>query len=297
MVKVDTYSDYCARVEQAARFVYSNLDRSVSVAELADLACMSPYHFQRVFKRVSGEKVGHFARRLRLEKAAWRLQNTNDSISEIAIDAGFESLEPFARAFRTEYGSSASEFRESKWLTYVHSSANQAHFVPTGEMEFVPLGREGCSALFSVETVAVRRVAARPHHGSPHLIGKSTLEFWSEVQQLGLDPRRDPLISYSPKLTAGMPVAEVKTFVGTDSELVSTGDFIRQDVGGGDHLVVLHFGDMRKLGDFWFRIWAEIMPASGAKQRPGFVFQVGRLIDGGSTGETTIYIPVFQLCA
>ncbi|WP_156462448.1 AraC family transcriptional regulator, partial [Methylobacterium sp. CCH7-A2] len=42
------------RIRRAIEFMHENIDREISVAQLADVACLSPFHFARMFKRVTG---------------------------------------------------------------------------------------------------------------------------------------------------------------------------------------------------------------------------------------------------
>lgn len=80
-------------------------------AALADRACLSRFHFGRVFRRFVGEAPGEMERRLRLERAAHALSATGQDVTGIAFDAGYDTLEGFSRAFRRAYGLSPSRYR------------------------------------------------------------------------------------------------------------------------------------------------------------------------------------------
>ncbi len=58
---------------------------------------LSPFHFHRVFRAVTGEGVAEHRRRLSLEQAATRLRTTNRPFLEIALEAGYEAHESFTR--------------------------------------------------------------------------------------------------------------------------------------------------------------------------------------------------------
>jgi AraC family transcriptional regulator len=70
----------------------NNLDRPLSLEELASIASFSPYHFHRIFRGIVGESVKEHVRRLRLERAAHRLRFTGQPVTEIAFDAMAQSL-------------------------------------------------------------------------------------------------------------------------------------------------------------------------------------------------------------
>ncbi len=110
-----TAMDYKKRVCQAMNFISQNLERDLSLEEIARAASFSMFHFHRIFKAVVGETVAGFTRRLRLEMAANRLlSNQYDDITMIALECGFSSSQNFAKAFRQHFGMSASEYRKSK---------------------------------------------------------------------------------------------------------------------------------------------------------------------------------------
>ena len=97
--------------DRLVALVGHSLDDSASGASLADNAAYSRGHYQRVFRDMTGEAPGECRRRLLLERAAHRLRYSNDRITDIALLAGFDSLEGFSRAFRKAFGASPSVFR------------------------------------------------------------------------------------------------------------------------------------------------------------------------------------------
>ncbi|HGY1014843.1 TPA: GyrI-like domain-containing protein [Aeromonas salmonicida subsp. smithia] len=89
-------------------------DPDLSIEALADRACLSLYHFHRVFTAVAGEAPGEMCRRLRMQRAAWQLCYTDASITTIALGAGLASSQAFAKAFRRHYGCTPGAFRRDK---------------------------------------------------------------------------------------------------------------------------------------------------------------------------------------
>ncbi|MCX7747465.1 MAG: AraC family transcriptional regulator [Clostridia bacterium] len=110
-----TTIDYKKRVFRAMNFISRNIERDLSLEEIAESAAFSMFHFHRIFKAVVGETVAGFTRRLRLELAANRLISKQlDDITTIAMDCGFSSSQNFAKAFRQHFGTTPSEYRKSK---------------------------------------------------------------------------------------------------------------------------------------------------------------------------------------
>ncbi|MDY0163415.1 AraC family transcriptional regulator [Desulfobotulus sp.] len=110
-----TLMDYRRRICDAMNFISRNLDRELSLEEIAGAAAFSAFHFHRIFTTLTGESVAAFTRRLRLERAANRLlQNPRENITDIAMDCGFSSSQNFAKAFRQCFAMSPSAYRKSK---------------------------------------------------------------------------------------------------------------------------------------------------------------------------------------
>lgn len=99
------------RVQESARRMESSADRPLPLADLAAQACMSPYHFLREFKRVTGITPHQFVLSLRLRRAAERLRHGNEPVLRIAIEAGFSDLSEFNRRFRRMLGVTPRAYR------------------------------------------------------------------------------------------------------------------------------------------------------------------------------------------
>ena len=104
--------EYETRVNRVIDHIRGHLADELSLSTLARVAAFSPFHFHRVFRAITGETLFGFIHRLRIEKAAGALLNHPDqSVLEIALDHGFASAATFARAFKTRFGMSATEWR------------------------------------------------------------------------------------------------------------------------------------------------------------------------------------------
>jgi AraC family transcriptional regulator len=137
-LKKFTAADYKVRACQAMNFISRNLDRDLSLDEIAEVALFSKFHFHRIFKSVVGETVAGFTRRLRLERAAARLiANPMQDITEIAYGCGFSSSQNFAKAFRQHFALSPTEFRKSKNGNKFGNNGNGLRLHVTYDLETV----------------------------------------------------------------------------------------------------------------------------------------------------------------
>jgi len=92
-------------------------DRATTVRELADRLHISPCHFCKLFKKQTGLTFTGYRTQLRVEAAKKLLLNRHLRISEVAFEAGFDSIPYFNRAFRRLVGCSPSEFRVRQGLS------------------------------------------------------------------------------------------------------------------------------------------------------------------------------------
>lgn len=104
-------AEYTARINRVVDHIERNLTQRLSLADLADIAHFSRFHFHRVFGAMVGETVHQFVRRLRVERAATMLRNPGRSVTEVAMECGFASSATFARAFKAAFGVSATQWR------------------------------------------------------------------------------------------------------------------------------------------------------------------------------------------
>ncbi|MBE7636730.1 helix-turn-helix domain-containing protein [Sneathiella sp. P13V-1] len=104
---------YEQRLQRVTDYIYENLDQDIDLLHLADIACMSPYHWHRIYQAVHGETITATVRRLRLAKAAHLLTNTSRNIAEIVESCGFQNTQYFTRVFKKHYGVPPAHYRKS----------------------------------------------------------------------------------------------------------------------------------------------------------------------------------------
>jgi AraC-like DNA-binding protein len=111
-----------------AGLMLESLDEEGSGEHLAERAYWSRSHFHRLFRALLAEPPGEMRRRLFLERAAWQLGRSDVSVTEIALDAHYGSLEAFTRAFRKAFGVSPSLYRRLGASYYWLPARNGIHF-------------------------------------------------------------------------------------------------------------------------------------------------------------------------
>ena len=99
---------------QFRQVIDAHLFKPVTVEELAMLTNLSVSSFKREFKRVYNSSPASFIRQKKLERAAELLLASDENVSNIAWDCGFQDLTHFSRLFKQTYGSSPRDFRVSQ---------------------------------------------------------------------------------------------------------------------------------------------------------------------------------------
>ena len=112
--EADRYSAF--QIETAHRvheFLTQNLDRRCTIEELSKAFLMNPSTLKEIFKAVYGDSIAAHIKNHRMERAAARLLESDDSISEIAKSVGYESHSKFSAEFRKMYDVSPAAYRKA----------------------------------------------------------------------------------------------------------------------------------------------------------------------------------------
>jgi AraC family transcriptional regulator len=102
------------RLLRGKDYLDSFLGGHVRLAEVASEACLSPYHFHRLFREVFRETPNQYLQRKRLANAQRLLEHGEQSVTDICLEVGFESITSFSSLFRRSFGCSPREYRFRK---------------------------------------------------------------------------------------------------------------------------------------------------------------------------------------
>ncbi len=96
-------------IQQSLDYIEDNLKAEISIAELADMAGYSLYHYERIFKNLVGISISQYVKRRRLLHAAFEIAG-GSRIIDTAYNYGFDTNAGFYKAFIREFGSAPSEY-------------------------------------------------------------------------------------------------------------------------------------------------------------------------------------------
>ncbi|MDG3088452.1 AraC family transcriptional regulator [Vibrio hannami] len=111
-------TNYDLKLKPVIRYLEQNYNSSLNLEKVASLAALSPYHFHRVFKAVTGETLNEYLRRLRLQQAAQDLFYRKPPVIDVALEYGFSSSQNFAKAFKKYFDLSPTDIRECESIEH-----------------------------------------------------------------------------------------------------------------------------------------------------------------------------------
>ena len=111
-IRASTREELWRRVNLARDFLHAHLNDSVSLSEIAAVACLSPFHLLRVFQGAFGQTPHQYLNHCRLERAKFLLEKTPIPVTAICLECGFTSLGSFSTLFHKQCGMSPRQWRQ-----------------------------------------------------------------------------------------------------------------------------------------------------------------------------------------
>jgi len=120
--------EYLEKRNKVVEYINNNLDKKISISELAKISNLSKFHFHRVIKGLLGEPIGNYIARTRVETATLLIRYTNLEIQDIAYQVGYAKASSLNKIFKQYYNISPTEYRKNKSLKINHSVSLQSNF-------------------------------------------------------------------------------------------------------------------------------------------------------------------------
>jgi len=280
-MKKTTKDDYCRSVNKVTEYIEKNYAADLTLDTLSRISGFSKYHFHRIFLAVTGESLNAFVRRVRLSKSTGKLAN-DLSVTEVAMQSGYETPAAFARAFKEQYGLSPKAFakniKEQKGDAMI--DARIIDFEPVEVLYVRKRGDYEVSAGEAFEVLFGFAYAQKIKYHK-NLLGKETRVFGIGHDDPNMtapeDLRYDACISYD------------------DQSVKPEGEVGIKTIEGGRHLSFLHKGPYEELKKVYSDLMAYIIEHGiTMADRPPFERYLNR--DPGRTKpenlKTEIYIPI-----
>lgn len=110
-LRPSTRNELFRRTQRARVRIEDSYLEDLRLEDLAREACLSPYHFHRTFREVYGVTPHQYVQRLRLQRAARFLQETDLPIAAVCTKSGFESVPSFSTLFHSRFRIPPARFR------------------------------------------------------------------------------------------------------------------------------------------------------------------------------------------
>lgn len=101
------------QIQKTIDFIEEHLDGEISIEELSKTAALSPFYYQRLFRRLVKKPVAEYIRLRRMAKATELLKQKNRRILDVAVELGFSSHEHFTRTFKDTFGMTPEAYRKN----------------------------------------------------------------------------------------------------------------------------------------------------------------------------------------
>jgi len=247
---------YKERVNRAINFIGKHLDEELELDELCRIACFSKYHFHRLFTVYTGLPLRGYIKWLRLKRAAHQLiVHKEETILNIALDAGFESHEAFSRAFKQVCGQSPSEFRrKANWESFENPPQ--------------PMHIKGEKIMtITIKELPSKRLAVMEHHGDPIRLSDTLdkLITWAKSQAIVLKPKPGEAFGFGYNDPREVKPEEFRF----DLALSIPKDFklndpvIERTLPTGRYAITTHKGSRDNIGDTIYSLYRDWLPESG----------------------------------
>jgi AraC family transcriptional regulator len=269
-MKPSTEQDYYERIVRTLVHIQRHLDDELDLDTLASVAAFSRFHFHRVFRGLVGESLKEYVRRLRLERAAQRLEQHDDPIVQIALEAGFETHESFTRAFGGMFKTSPTSYRAAH--TPAPESASGTHLDDTSGYHLPDHGEPlpvEVKELPSITILFLRHVGPYSQVGATW----GRLMSWAGMHGLlGPSARMIGIVHDDPDVT---PTDKVRydAAVVVDRPVQPEGEFGVTEIAGGNYAVFTHRGPYDTLSMTYQRFYGAWLPKSGRELRDAEAFE------------------------
>ena len=288
-MKPSTGAIYHDRIKRVVGFLNDQVNSNPTLETLADVAAISPFHFHRVYRAVTGETPSATLRRLRLARACYLLQDADRLVADVAFAVGYDSSQSFAKAFRAATGCSATELRKDE-----AALANVMQQLSAPEEASAAVRPEIEVKVVSVEPF---RVIASRHLGPHKGLFSAYGDLFAWAEQTGLLAGFKGIYGIPVDDPGETPEQQCRfdccVDLGADAKGADT--FREKELGGGDFAVVRHVGPYEGLEQKYDYLYGPWLASSGYELREQTLFN--HYLQDPETvppeeWQTDVYLPV-----
>ncbi|ANL66003.1 AraC family transcriptional regulator protein [Rhizobium phaseoli] len=251
---------YETRLRRVSAYIHDHLDEELDMERLAGIACLSSYHWHRIYRAIYGETLAATVKRLRLHRAAGEIVSTELAVSEIAKRSGYPNLQSFNRIFKSVYGMPPARYRKE---------GSHAAFQPS------PDGKTKAMFDVTIREIAPTELIGVAHRGTYMQIGKAFETLFGTLYARGLarpDMRMIGLYLDDPDIVPAEQLRSIACVTGS-AEVSAEAPFERRRIDGGDYAVLRHKGPYADMHKAYQWLYAEWLPKSGRQLKDSVMFE------------------------
>lgn len=260
------HESYQHRFERVFDYLFEHLDQDLTLERVAAVAHLSPHHFHRLYRGVTGETLAATVRRLRLHLAASMLSRDSLPLLTIARRAGYASQQTFSRGFRDAYGVPPGGFREQA----AHTSAPDTSSTNGANMYTV-----------TITSIAVQHLAGYSHAGDYMLIGHAFEKLNARLAFEQFDMSQCRMLAVYFDDPSATPVQALRSFAAlafdsSEIEMPVVGlpaDLERMTLEGGEYAVLEFKGPYSELHHAYEWLYGSWLPQSQRTPADGAPFE------------------------
>jgi len=245
------WSRYQKRIRTVIEYIHDNPGAKLTSDALAEVAHLSPYHWHRIYKSITGESAAATVKRCRMHNAAATLLRTDTPVVEVGASVGFPEVHSFTRAFKSHYGVAPGQFR-----------AARTEMVEDGIEETA--GKDLNYAKVNIIESPERRLVGLWHYGDFMTIGVTFEKAMAQCAMADVLPDQPQTIGVyfaDPDCT---PEKHLKSFAGVllDKDISTPETLESYTTCAGKFAVLTHQGPYALLAQGYHWLYSNWLPAS-----------------------------------
>ncbi|WP_455613230.1 GyrI-like domain-containing protein [Bacteroides congonensis] len=279
--KLETSNIHHQKIQDIIVHINNHLFDSLDTDMLSDMSGLSKYHFRRVFQTVSGENIGSYIQRLRLEHIAHLLVSTDFTINQILEQTNYQTKFSLAKAFKKHFKITTSQYREE--------------YKPMHDEQHTVIVPE----IWSIQPMKIFYIEVGEKYKDElryKLIWNRLINYAKQYNESKSNYKFVSVSMDDPSIT---PMDKCRFYLGvtTDNNMTHDSQPGIMEIPGGRYAIFRHTGDYSLLHKFYRRIYEEWFPKSKYRPQSPFSFEM-YMNHPDSTLKTElitdIYIPVVK---
>lgn len=275
---MDKTRDYIERINKVIDYIELNLANDIQLDDLAQIACLSKFHFHRIFYSFTNESLYSFVTRLRTERSAALLLSQKKSITDIAFSCGFNDSATFSRAFKKQFKISASVWRKKK-----NSKIHQDYKIKQSYIDDMSIGQKKIFEPLKVEEkylhdmhiAYVRHIGF--YAGDPKLfqsLHKKLMKWAEPAGVVNYSETKDVVIYHDSLGITENDKLRISVGITIPKNTKVAGEIGSLCISKGRYISCSFEVHNNEYGKAWTQVFRSILPQRGLQPNDGYCFEL-----------------------